>query len=140
MCNIISYGFTLDGGSTLSGPTCNGTTSQIIGTDVSISTDASDIGMTYVAEINLMRNGSSIGTFRSAPKYMGGLTLWTFKIPFTSVSSLEGTYTFGGGGCASIKSADYVNQYCYRCDTTKCTSLTITQACTTPNCGFTIST
>ena len=138
MCNIIEYGFALNGGNSLSGPTCNGTTLDTLGASVSIATDASDYGMTYVAEVNVLYNGYSVGTFRSASKYMGGLTLWTFQIPFTGLSSLAGAYTFGGGGCASIKSADYVNQYCYRCDTTRCTSLSITQACTQPVCSFNI--
>lgn len=135
MCQIIVYGFTVDG-NLVSGPTCNTDTLSTIGTDVSISVETVDVGISMIANVNVLINGINKGTFIS-PAYTPSSTgLWTFHIPFTGLPTTAGTYTFGSGGCAYINSPDFTSQYCYACTSLRCTSLTVTQACTVPSCGF----
>lgn len=140
MCQVISFGFTLNGGGTLNGPTCNGLTTDTIGAQISILTDASDIGQTYVGTVYLLFNGSPTGSYiyNSAPKYMGGLTMWTFDISFTDIVPKIGTYSLLDG-CVYINTSDGLSQACFSCTTTKCTSLTTTTPlCTQPSCSFNI--
>lgn len=130
MCNINSYGFTKNGAPSPSGSTCNAITSDIIGAEVSITTDASDVGKTILAAVGLRINDVGQGTF-----YSGQFTpitsseTHTFTIPFTGVSITLGTYTFGygGAGCSYIYDITNLGSYiCYSCSTTKCTTLTVT--------------
>ncbi len=140
MCSILSYGFTKNGSPALSGSTCSGVTTDTLGAQVSIGIDASDSGKTYVATVYLLLNNFPTGAYmyNSAPKYTGGISMWTFDIPFTGLVTNAGTYTFLDG-CTYINTSDGLSQACFRCDTTRCIVLTITQSCTTPVCSFTIT-
>lgn len=140
MCNIIEYGFTKNGGATLSSPTCTAITSDIIGAKVSISIEAEDVGIPMIANIGLFWNGAPTGaySYESASYTPSSTGLWTFTIPFTGLTPKVGTYTFHDG-CVYINAPDYSSQYCNKCDTTKCTTLTICTPnwqCETPLNGY----
>ncbi len=142
MCNIIEYGFTING-SMKSTSSCNATTSDTLGARVGVQTDASEIGKTLVAAIGLRINDIGKGTFYSeqfTPTYSPALH--TFNIPFTGVPTQIGTYTFGYGGlgCSYIYNISNLSSYiCYSCTSDDCFEVIVTAPCIVPGCGFVVA-
>lgn len=143
MCNIISYGFTVNGND-VSGPTCNATTSDILGVKVSISIDASDVGNSLIASVSIFFNDTLIQGYASpsyTPAYSPGI--WTFNIPFTGLTTQVGKYRIGAGflPCAYIFSPDYATRYCESCGAFRCNEVTVSTppiVCPTPAVTLTI--
>ena len=137
MCTIIVYGFTVSG-NLISGPTCSADIGQTIGAQVQAQFDASEVGLTLVAKVDLYRNGVRINTSPLISQeytvpYAGAMS--TLNIPFTGISMTAGTYDFGTNG-TSIHTPDFYSQYCYAVTSTRCTSLTLSIPCITPSCNF----
>ena len=137
MCTIIVYGFTVSG-NLISGPTCSADTSQTIGAQVQTQFDASEVGLTLIAKVDLYKDGTRINTKPLISQeytvpYAGAIAL--FNIPFTGISMTTGTYDFGTGG-TSIHTPDFYSQYCYAETSTRCTSLILSIPCITPSCNF----
>jgi len=141
MCIIITYGFTVSG-NLISGPTCSADTSQTLGAQVQTQFDASEVGLTLIAKVDLYRNGVRINTSPLISQeytvpYAGAITL--FNIPFTGISMTTGTYDFGTGG-TSIHTPDFYSQYCDAVTSTRCISLAvILPPCTQPICTFNVA-
>lgn len=142
MCTVIYYGFTING-STKSYSPCDATTSDIIGAKVAVQTVASEVGKTLVASVGLRINDINQDTFYSEQfTPISSPALHELNIPFTGVPTQLGTYTFGygGAGCSYIYDISDLSSYlCYSCSTTKCTTLIISQGCTTPGCTLTVT-
>jgi len=140
MCIIITYGFTVNG-NIASGPTCSTDTNQTVGAEVQTQFDASEVGLTLIAKVDLYKGGTRINTKPLISQeytvpYANAMTI--FKIPFTGISMTIGTYDFGTLG-TSVHTPDFSSQYCYAETSTKCTTLTVTTAaCTQPSCTMTI--
>jgi len=141
MCIIITYGFTV-GGNLISGPTCSTDTNQTVGAEVQTQFDASEVGLTLVAKVDLYKDGTRINTKPLISQeytvpYANAMTI--FKIPFTGISMTIGTYDFGTNG-TSVHTPDFYSQYCYAITSTKCTSLAVTlPSCTQPICTFNVA-
>ena len=141
MCSVIEYGFTING-SMKSTSLCNATTSDTLGANVGVSTDASDVGKTLKTQIKLYFNGVLKDTYNSdqyTPTYSPSLHI--FVIPFTGLTLQPGTYTIGYGGydeCVFITSPSYV-VYCSLCSSADCVNVIVTTPCTVPGCGFNIT-
>jgi len=140
MCIIITYGFTVDG-NLINGPTCSTDINQTVGAEVQTQFDASEVGLTLIATVDLYKGGTRINTKPLISQeytvpYAGAIAL--FNIPFTGISMTTGTYDFGTGG-TSIHTPDFYSQYCYAVTSTRCISLAvILPPCTTPTCSYTI--
>jgi len=126
MCNIIIYGFTVDG-NLASSTSCDAYTSNIIGAQVQVQFDASEVGLTLIASSNLYKNNTKINSNPLVSQeytvpYENAIAI--FNIPFTGISMTSGVYNFGSYG-VNINTPDFYSQYCYAETSKRCTTITL---------------